>query len=197
MKYCVSPCPIIPVEVKGIGTVCGLVDSGAGTCVIRLDVIQNRISYTVPEKLLVLTVANGAQMVVLGHVSLDITFMGRIVRLNNVWVVKECNFPFILGVNWIIAAGIMIRSNGRQLVVQCEKSLVKSAKKKLKKAGEAMKKGSKKVKENKVKKAAKKVKKGLKKVGEKVENLAKKTKERTKKAGKALKKGWEKNKGTV
>lgn len=103
---------LIQVGMKGVGQVKTFVDTGAGISLVRADTLNEKtMSRMVPTSINVLA-TNGNKTNVLGSVNLHITYSGKSTLIENVCVLSEMPYPFILGVEWIHKTRVIIQSSG-------------------------------------------------------------------------------------
>ena len=99
------------VNIKEIGDVEGMVDTGAKITGISLDSLSEDTKIRPPTRNY-LTVDGNYITNVVGETDLTVTFQGRDVGLKNVAVFETMVYPLVLGIDWITKGNIII--SGRQ-----------------------------------------------------------------------------------
>ena len=95
------------VKVKEIGSIEGMVDTGAKTTGVSLGYLNDEAEIRASTKTY-LTVDGNHITNVVGETDLTVTFQGKDVWLPNVAVFKEMVYPLVLGIDWITRGNIVI-----------------------------------------------------------------------------------------
>lgn len=104
------------VEVRGIGHVAALIDSGSNTCVIRRNVLTDSIISKIIRKTSTAILSDGSQMDIVGYVNLYVSYLGKSVKMK-FCIVNDFRVPLVLGATWIRRSCAILHSDGVKIGV--------------------------------------------------------------------------------
>jgi len=111
------------VYIRGVGEVVALVDSGASVTTIRRSVIGNLNAQRNTGKNIYL---RGIEVCVEESVKLNVRWKEEFETIDEVAVVHSLPFPLILGVDWVLKAGVCIVALDGELIVETFYSVCES-----------------------------------------------------------------------
>lgn len=106
------------VDVKGIGPVDALIDSGANMCAISKELLTESMVSRMKKFSIcsTATVGDNSKIKFEGCVDLCVTYLGETAELS-FYVVAELFAPMVLGANWIMKSRAILQSDGTELGV--------------------------------------------------------------------------------
>ena len=96
-------------DVFRIGATEAMVDSGAKNSVICQSLLSGRSAFAIRPPLLYQNIDGSLVRNIVGKCSLTVRYKGVLVDLNHVVVVKSDIYPLVLGVEWIVQSGAVIK----------------------------------------------------------------------------------------
>ena len=110
------PMPCIKVFIKHVGEVEGIIDSGASISLVRCSLVRKFLK---PDRIpsdRKIRGANNALVYIDSFLPLEVDYMNRVVKLEEVAVVRSSPFAVILGLDWIISSRTNLIVRGNRLV---------------------------------------------------------------------------------
>ncbi len=105
------------VDVKGIGPVHALIDTGCNGCAIRRDFLPDAMISKIIQKSGTGTLFDGSKADFSGRIDLLVTCLGKKVKMR-FFVTDALSFPLILGASWIRKSRAILQSDGTTLGVK-------------------------------------------------------------------------------
>lgn len=110
--------PIFQMKVDGIREeVYTLVDTASPISIVCAEILTVEMMSNIYKSPKTLRSTNGKDTISLGCISLDITYLGAITRVKEVYVVPNSSYPLTLGKGWIRQTRVTIMSNRSEMVV--------------------------------------------------------------------------------